>query len=79
MIARAAIFYTDIETHPFKEAKFGQVVDVFPNNKFLVRCSGGVLLVHDYKGASPAVGSNFDISDSPFKRFKRNDYGFFDI
>ncbi len=79
VIERAAIFYTDIEAHPFKESKFGKVVDVFPNNKFLVRCSGGVLLVHDYKGVSPTVGSCFEVSDSPFRKFKRNEYGFFDV
>lgn len=78
VIERAAIFYTDIENHPFKKSKFGAVVDVFPNSKFLVRCSGGVLLVHSYKGASPTIGSCFEASDSPFKKFERNEYGFFD-
>jgi hypothetical protein len=39
IIERAAVFYTDIENHPFKDTKFGKVLDVFPNNKFLVRCS----------------------------------------
>ena len=43
------------------------------------RCSGGVLMVHEYKGASPISGKTFEISDSAIKRFKRNDYGFFDV
>ena len=79
VIQRASIFYTDIENHPFKNSKFGSVVDVFPNNKFLVRCSGGVIIVHSYEGGSPAVGDVFEVSDSPFKKFKRNEYGFFDV
>jgi len=79
VIERASIFYTDIETHPFKNSKFGSVVDVFPNNKFLVRCSGGVIIVHSYEGESPVEGDFFELSDSPFKKFKRNEYGFFDV
>ena len=79
VIKRAAVFYTDLENHPFSESKFGTVLDVFPNKKFLVRCSGGVLLIHDYDGLTPNVGSSFDITSSPFQNFERNVYGFFDI
>ena len=79
VIERASIFYTDIETHPFINSKFGSVVDVFSNKKFLVRCSGGVIIVHSYEGASPTEGDFFELSDSPFKKFKRNEYGFFDV
>ena len=56
----------------------GKVLDVFPNKKFLVRCSGGVLLIHSYDGVTPSVGSCFDVTNSPFENFKRNVYGFFD-
>ena len=79
IILRAAVFYTDIENHPFQDTKFGKVLDVFPNNKFLVRCSGGVLLIHNYNGITPTVGSFFEFTGSPFEKFKRNVYGFFDI
>ena len=79
IIERAAVFYTDIENHPFKDTKFGKVLDVFPNNKFLVRCSGGVLLIHNYNGITPTVGNCFEVTSSPFEKFKRNVYGFFDI
>lgn len=78
-IERASVFYTDIENHPFKGVWFGEVVDVFPNGKFLVRCSGGVLIVHEFRGSAPSVGRCFEILDSPSRRFVRNDYGFFDI
>jgi hypothetical protein len=55
------------------------VVDVFPNNKFLVRCSGGVLIIHSYDGMTPNIADSFDITASPFKNFVRNTYGFFDV
>lgn len=76
---RASVFYTDVEQHPFLESAFGEVVDVFPNNKFLVRCSGGVLIVHDYEGCPPRKGSRFTKQEPPLKKFQRNPYGFFDI
>ena len=79
IIIRSSIFYTDTEQHPFKSASFGEILDVFPNNKFLVRCSGGVLLVHEYKGDTPSVGIKFDEHDGTLVRFKRNCFGFFDI
>lgn len=79
IMKRASVFYTDIENHPFKDKKLGKILDVFPNTKFLVRCSGGVLLIHSYNGATPNVGSCFDVTSSPFEPFKRNVYGFFDI
>ena len=79
VIERAAIFYTDLEIHPFLDSKIGTVLDVFPNNKFLVRCSGGILIIHSYDGVTPSIGNNFDITESPFRNFERNVYGFFDI
>ncbi len=79
IIYRSSIFYTDIEQHPFKASSLGEVVDIFPNNKFLVRCSGGVLLVHEYKGDRPSAGNIFDEIEGTLNSFKRNSYGFFDI
>ena len=77
-IFRASVFYTDLETHPFLSSVFGQVLEIFPSGKFLVRCSGGVLLVHEASSANFSVGDCFDSVESPFKRFQRNIYGFFD-
>lgn len=78
-ILRAGIFYTDIENHPFLHSRFGEILEIFPSNKFLVRCSGGVLLVHEYEGLDVCIGETFDQLGSPFSRFQRNVYGFFDI
>ena len=49
-IFRASIFYTDIEKHQFINSLFGEVVEKFPNGKILVRCSGGVILLHEFDG-----------------------------
>ena len=79
IIFRCTVFYTDIEQHPFKNSDFGQVIDVFPNEKFLVRCSGGILLVHESRGGKPIRNSRFDESVGTLASFKRNQYGFFDV
>lgn len=78
-IHRAAIFYTDLENHPFVNAEYGEVVDIFPNGKFLVRCSGGVLIVHEFSKVELRIGDILTVQNSPFGRFSRNAYGFFDI
>ena len=80
-IYEASIFYTDLEDHIFVNADFGTVVEVFLNNKFLVRCSGGVLIINKYKSKKNIIKKNikFDKSEPSIQRFKRNKYGFFDI
>lgn len=78
-IFRTTIFYTDLECHPFLAARLGLILEIFPSGKFLVRCAGGVLLVHEMNGKQFVVGDCFDPVDSPFERFKRNVYGFFDV
>ena len=78
-IFRSSIFYTDIEEHPYKANKFGEILEVFPNKKFLVRACGGVILVNEYSKEPPLKpGMVFDINESTLKDFKRNKYGFFD-
>lgn len=77
---RCGIFYTDLEAHQFKSHAYGEICDVFPNGKFLVRCNGGVLLVHEFEGAGVALKAG-DVFVSPaeqVRRFPRNVHGFFD-
>ncbi len=78
-IFRASIFYTDLEDHPFKDSKYGEIVSVFQNGKFLVRCSGGILLINDHNISNIEKGLVLSKIESPFSRFKRNTYGFFDV
>lgn len=47
VIRRAAIF--EFDSVPILEpAKNGEIVEIFPNGKFLVRCPGGTLIVHEH-------------------------------
>lgn len=78
-IFRASIFFTDIESHPYIQNSNGEILEVFPSKKFLVRCSNGVLLVHEHNAINLTAGSYFKMKDSPFNNFKRNVFGFFDI
>jgi methionyl-tRNA formyltransferase len=79
-IYRASVFYTDLESHQFKDAQYGQICDVFPNGKFLIRCNGGVLLVHEFESAAEGF-TRGQILVSPadkLRSFPRNRHGFFD-
>ncbi|MGZ5199268.1 MAG: formyltransferase family protein [Telluria sp.] len=79
-IFRASLFYTDLETHQFKDKWYGEICDVFPNGKFLVRCNGGVLLVHEFDSGTKALSPG-QILESPKEKlrvFPRNRHGFFD-
>lgn len=80
-IYRCAPFYTDLESHHFKEMVYGEICDIFPNGKFLVRCNGGVLLIHEYEvnQLNLRVGMIFDLETQKNKKtFTRNKHGFFD-
>jgi UDP-4-amino-4-deoxy-L-arabinose formyltransferase/UDP-glucuronic acid dehydrogenase (UDP-4-keto-hexauronic acid decarboxylating) len=80
-IIRATILYTDLEAHPFQAAAPGVICAIMPNDKFLVRCVGGVLLVHEFERGS---SSNFRSGDrlespQPIRNFPRNHFGNFDL
>ena len=79
---RVAIFYTDLEGHPYKAANSGEICEIFPNQKFLIRCNGGVLLVHEFDSPDVTVlkkGSRFVSLEEQIRVFPRNRFGYFDI
>jgi len=80
-ILRASIFYTDLEQHQFKNRQYGEICDVFPNNKFLIRCNGGALIVHEFEGSLNFLktGQVFASPVTKIRVFERNIHGFFDI
>jgi len=82
-ILRAAIFYTDLEHHAFQSEAVGTICAVFPNGKFLVRCNGGVLIVHECLNSSSLENilrqTKFEDMDRDPARFPRNHYGYFDM
>jgi UDP-4-amino-4-deoxy-L-arabinose formyltransferase/UDP-glucuronic acid dehydrogenase (UDP-4-keto-hexauronic acid decarboxylating) len=79
-ILRASVFYTDLETHQFKDKLYGEVCDVFPSRKFLVRCNGGVLLVHEFDSDLKLLmpGQMLESPAEQLRTFPRNRHGFFD-
>ena len=79
-ILRASIFYTDIEQHGFKDRRYGEICDIFPNYKFLIRCNGGVLIVHEFEGLPEHLESGrvFVSQNEKIRIFERNAHGFFD-
>lgn len=79
-IYRAALFYIDLETHQFKDRLYGEICDVFPSGKFLVRCNGGVLLVHEFESIAKVLlpGQLLASPEDRFRIFPRNRHGFFD-
>jgi UDP-4-amino-4-deoxy-L-arabinose formyltransferase/UDP-glucuronic acid dehydrogenase (UDP-4-keto-hexauronic acid decarboxylating) len=79
-ILRIGIFYTDLEIHPFRNKSDGTICDIFPNGKFLVRCNGGVILVHEFETLFNEIKVDY-IFDKPVEKkvFPRNKYGNFDF
>jgi len=76
---RVSIFYTDMESHSFKKEKFGEICQIFPNGKFIVRANGGVFIVHDYKYEESISKGTIISPQNLIKRFKTNNYCFYDI
>jgi len=78
-IIRASIFYSDLESHSFKCFEYGSILEIFPNNKFLIRANGGVLIVHKYNYKSEIYKGILKSPKNSIKRFKKNMYGFYDL
>lgn len=80
IIWNASIFVTDLIDYGFKENDNGTILEVFPSGKFLIKCRGGILIVHDYD-CEQSVKSG-KIINSPvrlIKNFKLNKSGFHDL
>ncbi|MDA9991801.1 formyltransferase family protein [Candidatus Marinimicrobia bacterium] len=71
----------DISYYGYCSNKHGEIVVVFPNGKFLVKCSGGLLLVNDYQMKNDYIktGKTFNNGNKDFTFFKKNKFGFFDL
>lgn len=80
-IRRAALF--ELDAVPIVgTGRNGQIVEVFPNGKFLVRCSGGLLIVHEFDADRPEeIARGAVLHDGPFARreFAQNRHGGFDV
>ena len=69
----------DHEEYGYGNLKEGQIAAVFPSGKFLVKAFGGLLLVQEYEGATPAIGTLMHAGGATIKVFPRNSQGYFDV
>lgn len=80
IIWRAAIFETDLVKYGYNDVEWGIIVEVFPSCKFLVKCRGGLLIVHNYD-ADLKIEKGMRIQ-SPYEElplFALNEYGYHDL
>ena len=68
----------------FLSNKNGEICDVFPNGKFLIKASGGILIVHDFKIVDASIntikaGCILKSPEENIQRFMPNKHGYFDI
>jgi len=72
----------DIEQdYGYANKKNGEIVAVFPNRKFLVKCNGGLLLVNEYEGEDLIIkpGRIFKNYKQKIRKFKKNKEGYYDL
>lgn len=78
VLLEAQVF--DLNDFGYESLAPGTVAAVFENGKFLVKCFGGLLLVHRYEaGFTPEPGMAFHNNGLAVKRFDRNPQGTFDL
>ena len=76
----------DSSDYGYDDKEIGEIVVVFPNGKFLVKCYGGLLLINDYfhedfyyrRKEDIKVGKIFNNKDREINYFKRNKFGYYD-
>lgn len=79
-ITRAALFENDDVEYGQSDLPPGTVMEVFPNGKWLVRCTGGLLLVHESTGPFPITSGDVCVSPpEQIRNFPRNAKGFYDV
>lgn len=79
-IYSAAIFDTDVVDYGYRDRSNGEVIEVFPSGKFLVRCRGGLLIVHDFTtNVKIENGLVLQSPEQKIRQFPRNILGYHDI
>jgi len=79
-IDRAAIFELDGVDFGHSDAVPGTIVEIFPNGKWLVRASGGLLIVHESRSESTLhVGARCVSPPDAIREFPTNERGGHDL
>lgn len=80
IIIRASIFETDLVDFGFRNLQWGTIVEIFPSNKFLITCRGGLLLVDEYQTETNIVrGYKLDNANEETTNFQLNEFGYHDL
>ncbi len=78
-ILRAAVFEEDLVDFGYRNALPGKIVEVMPGGKPLVKCNGGLLMVHEYESETTlSKGSQLAAGDERINYFPRSKFGTFD-
>jgi methionyl-tRNA formyltransferase len=79
-IWRASIFETDLVNYGYTEERWGTIVEVFPNGKFLVKCRGGLLIIHEFETEVNIEKGMILVSPvEQIRHFQLNEYGYHDL
>lgn len=79
-VYRSQIFETDVVDFGYGELPTASVVEVLPGERILIRCNGGLLLVHEYTCEIPIeLGMCFDSGPEQIRRFPFNQHGYYDL
>lgn len=80
-IFRAAIFELDSGPFKFQDAAWGEIVEVFPNGKLLVKAPGGLLIVHEFKIEKFDLLPNMVLGtgEMTIRHFPKNSHGGHDL
>jgi len=80
VIWRASIFETDLVGFGYRDEPFGAIVEVYPSGKFLIKCRGGLLIVHDYEtDVNVEKGKLLKSPQEEIGLFELNKYGYHDL
>jgi methionyl-tRNA formyltransferase len=79
-IYRAAIFDTDVVDYGYRDRINGEVIEVFPSGKFLIRCRSGLLIVHEFSTTAKILaGLVLQSPAGKIAQFPTNIVGYHDL
>lgn len=80
IIWRASIFETNLVDFGYRDQPNGKVVEVYPSGKHLIKCRGGILIVHDFETiVKLKKGMKLESPINEIKKFRLNNYGYHDL
>ncbi len=80
IIYNAHIFDSE-NSYGYNKKKVGEIIAIFPNKKFIVQCSGGLMMINDYEARNLKIKTGQILHNSSEKKreFKKNKDGYYDL